>query len=48
MQAIKEIKQSELNTDSFIKEKAQEISNLVGDGFAINALSGGVDSNALH
>ena len=47
MPAIKEIKQSELNTDSFIKEKAQEISNLVGDGFAINALSGGVDSSAV-
>jgi len=47
VQAIKEIKQSELNTDSFIKEKAQEISNLVGDGFAINALSGGVDSSAV-
>ena len=47
MQAIKEIKQSELNTEHFIKEKAQEISNLVGDGFAINALSGGVDSSAV-
>ena len=47
MQAIKEIKQSELNTEKFIKEKAQEISMLVGDGFAINALSGGVDSSAV-
>jgi len=47
MQTIKEIKQSELNTGDFIKEKAQEISELVGDGFAINALSGGVDSSAV-
>jgi len=47
MPIIKEIKQSELNTESFIKEKAQEISELVGDGFAINALSGGVDSAAV-
>jgi len=45
--AIKEIKQSELNTEEFIKEKAQEISALVGDGLAINALSGGVDSSAV-
>ena len=47
MPAIKEIKQSELNTGEFIKEKAKEISGLVGDGFAINALSGGVDSSAV-
>jgi GMP synthase (glutamine-hydrolysing) len=47
MQAIKEIKRGELNTAEFIKEKAHEISNLVGDGFAINALSGGVDSSAV-
>lgn len=47
MPTIKEIKQSELNTGGFIKEKAQEISELVGDGFAINALSGGVDSSAV-
>ena len=47
MPAIKEIKQNELNIESFIKEKAGEISELVGDGFAINALSGGVDSSAV-
>jgi GMP synthase (glutamine-hydrolysing) len=47
MPAVKEIRQSELNTGAFIKEKAQEISDLVGDGFAINALSGGVDSSAV-
>ena len=47
MLAIKEIKQTELNTEEFIKQKAQEISELVGDGFAINALSGGVDSSVV-
>lgn len=47
MPAIKEITKSELNTGEFIKEKAKEISGLVGDGFAINALSGGVDSSAV-
>ena len=47
MSVIKEIKQSALNAEEFIKEKAQEISKLVGEGFAINALSGGVDSSAV-
>ncbi|MFH0731697.1 MAG: ExsB family transcriptional regulator [Candidatus Omnitrophota bacterium] len=47
MEAIKEIKQSQLNTDKFIKEKTQQIKELVGDGLAINALSGGVDSSAV-
>ena len=43
----KELKANELNTDEFIKVKADEISKLVGDGIAINALSGGVDSSAV-
>jgi len=47
MPIIKEIKQTELNTEEFIKEKAQEISKLVENGVAINALSGGVDSSAV-
>ena len=47
MPAIQEIKQAELNTDRFIEEKVREISGLVGDGVAINALSGGVDSSAV-
>ena len=47
MPIIKEIKQTELNTEEFIKEKAREISELVGNGVAINALSGGVDSSAV-
>ena len=47
MAAVKEIKRSELNTKEFIKEKTQQISELVKEGFAINALSGGVDSSAV-
>ncbi|MBL7158670.1 MAG: ExsB family transcriptional regulator [Candidatus Omnitrophica bacterium] len=47
MVKIKEIKRTELNTEEFIREKANEISSLVGDGLAINALSGGVDSSAV-
>jgi GMP synthase (glutamine-hydrolysing) len=47
MMKIKEIKLKDLNTRSFIKEQVAEISSLVGDGLAINALSGGVDSSAV-
>ena len=41
---IKEIKAKNMNTKKFIDEKVQEIRQAVGDGLAINALSGGVDS----
>lgn len=44
---IKEIKASGLNTDKFIDEKIKEIRDAVGDGAAINALSGGVDSSVV-
>ncbi len=44
---IKEITAQELNTNSFISEKVKEIKDTVGDGIAINALSGGVDSSAV-
>lgn len=47
MVGIKEIKASELNPQKFIEEKAQEISDAVGNGLAINALSGGVDSSTV-
>jgi len=47
MQAAAEIRAGDLNTEQFIREKVQEISGLVGDGTAINALSGGVDSSAV-
>ncbi len=47
MKKIKEIKLEKLNADSFIRNKTKEISNAVGDGLAINALSGGVDSSVV-
>jgi len=45
--AIKEIKLQDLNTDDFISKSVEEIKNTVGDGIAINALSGGVDSSVV-
>ncbi|MDP8217761.1 MAG: ATP-binding protein [Candidatus Theseobacter exili] len=42
-----EITLQELNTNQFIEKKVKEISSLVGNGIAINALSGGVDSAAV-
>jgi GMP synthase (glutamine-hydrolysing) len=44
---IKEITAKELNTESFISEKVKEIKSAVGEGTAINALSGGVDSSTV-
>jgi len=44
---IQEIVIEDLDTKSFIEEKATEISTMVSDGLAINALSGGVDSSAV-
>ena len=43
----KEITAQELNADNFINEKVKEIKEAVGDGMAINALSGGVDSSTV-
>jgi len=43
----KEITIKELNTESFIEEKVDMIRNAVGQGTAINALSGGVDSSVV-
>ncbi len=45
--AIKEITVEGLNTEDFIKQQTKKISAAVGDGLAINALSGGVDSSAV-
>ncbi|MCK4506547.1 MAG: ExsB family transcriptional regulator [Candidatus Aegiribacteria sp.] len=42
-----EITAQALNTDHFISEKVEEISEAVGDGVAINALSGGIDSSVV-
>ena len=44
---ISEIKFQDLNAGRFIEEKVGEISTSVGDGIAINALSGGVDSSVV-
>jgi GMP synthase (glutamine-hydrolysing) len=44
---IKEITAKELNTESFINERVKEIKDTVGEGTAINALSGGVDSSTV-
>lgn len=44
---IREIKAQELNTGQFIAEKVSEIRAAVGNGTAINALSGGVDSSVV-
>ncbi len=47
MVQIKEIRIEELDPKEFIAEKIKEISSLVGEGLAINALSGGVDSSCV-
>jgi GMP synthase (glutamine-hydrolysing) len=44
---IEEITAQELNTENFVDEKVTEIRQAVGDGMAINALSGGVDSSVV-
>ena len=44
---IKEITVQELNTEKFIHEKVGEIKAALGEGMAINALSGGVDSSTV-
>ena len=43
----KEITLQDLNPQKFIAEKVNEIKAAVGDGVAINALSGGVDSSVV-
>lgn len=44
---IKELTLEKLEVKKFIEEKIKEISEIVGDGIAINALSGGVDSSVV-
>lgn len=44
---IKEITANKLNPKKFIEEKVEEIRKIVGEGIAINALSGGVDSSTV-
>lgn len=45
--SLKEITLKELEPKQFIAAKSQEIKNVVGDGLALNALSGGVDSSTV-
>ena len=44
---VKEITAQELNPEHFINEKIKDIQDIVVDGMAINALSGGVDSSTV-
>jgi len=44
---ITEITAQELDTEQFVAEKVEQIKEAVGDGIAINALSGGVDSSTV-
>ncbi len=44
---IAEIKAKDLNPKKFIAQQIKEISSLVDNGLAINALSGGVDSSTV-
>ena len=44
---LQEIEMRDLDAKIFIEQKIDEISSIVGDGLAINALSGGVDSSVV-
>jgi GMP synthase (glutamine-hydrolysing) len=44
---IKEIRIEDLQVKEFVEQKIKEIASVVGDGLAVNALSGGVDSSAV-
>ncbi len=45
--SIQEITAQDLNPQQFIEEQCARIAEAVGDGLAINALSGGVDSSTV-
>lgn len=47
MEKIREIKAGTMKVDKFIADKIRDIQLAVGDGLAINALSGGVDSSVV-
>jgi GMP synthase (glutamine-hydrolysing) len=47
MKKLREITLTKLNPKAFIKKQVQEISKTVGNGTAVNALSGGVDSSVV-
>lgn len=44
---VSEIRLEDLKPEEFIAEKIAEIASAVGDGLAINALSGGVNSSVV-
>ncbi|MCE5264193.1 MAG: ExsB family transcriptional regulator [Deltaproteobacteria bacterium] len=44
---MKEIRAEDLNAEKWIRNKVKELQKKVGDGLAINALSGGVDSSVV-
>jgi len=44
---VKEIKLTELDPEKFIEQQVNDISSTVGEGLAVNALSGGVDSSVV-
>jgi GMP synthase (glutamine-hydrolysing) len=44
---VEEIRIEDLDPQAFVAAKVDEISSVVGDGVAVNALSGGVDSSAV-
>jgi GMP synthase (glutamine-hydrolysing) len=44
---VKEITLKDLNAKAFIEDQIKQISAAVGDGVAVNALSGGVDSSVV-
>ena len=45
--ATEEIKLDKTNVNTYVDRQIEEISSTVGDGIAVNALSGGVDSSAV-
>ena len=44
---VKEITPAQLNVEQFIATQVEELRKTVGDGLAVNALSGGVDSSVV-
>ncbi|MFH0739242.1 MAG: asparagine synthase-related protein [Candidatus Omnitrophota bacterium] len=47
MSMVQELQIKDLNAEEFIKQESKKISDTVGDGLAVNALSGGVDSSVV-
>jgi GMP synthase (glutamine-hydrolysing) len=44
---IQEIRLQDLDVEAFVEEQVKQIRSQVGDGLAVNALSGGVDSSVV-